>query len=34
MKENEIPQEELNCPYDFTSRCTLGRCDCKSKTKS
>ena len=22
---------ELDCPYDFTSRCTMGRCDCKLK---
>lgn len=21
--------KELDCPYDFTSRCTIGRCDCK-----
>jgi hypothetical protein len=21
----------LDCPYDFTSRCTMGRCDCKPK---
>jgi len=32
-----IPQEEpkqiqLDCPYDFTSRCTMGRCDCKPKS--
>lgn len=20
---------KLDCPYDFTSRCTMGRCDCK-----
>ena len=25
---------ELDCPYDFTSRCTMGRCDCKLKVKS
>ena len=24
-------QERLDCPYDFTSRCTMGRCDCKPK---
>jgi len=23
---------ELDCPYDFTSRCTIDRCDCKPKT--
>ena len=22
---------QLDCPYDFTSRCTMGRCDCKEK---
>ena len=22
---------ELDCPYEFTSRCTMGRCDCKPK---
>ena len=22
---------QLDCPYDFTSRCTMGRCDCKPK---
>ena len=22
---------KLDCPYDFTSRCTMGRCDCKPK---
>lgn len=22
----------LDCPYDFTSRCIMGRCDCKPKT--
>ena len=20
---------KLDCPYDFTSRCTMGSCDCK-----
>lgn len=24
-------ESKLDCPYDFTSRCTLGRCDCKPK---
>lgn len=24
-------ENELNCPFDFTSRCTMGRCDCKPK---
>ena len=23
---------KLDCPFDFTSRCTIGRCDCKPKT--
>jgi hypothetical protein len=27
----EEPKQELDCPYDFTSRCTMGRCDCKPK---
>lgn len=27
----EQMQEDLDCPYDFTSRCTMGRCDCKTK---
>jgi hypothetical protein len=22
---------ELDCPYEFTSRCTMGRCGCKPK---
>lgn len=25
------PNQELDCPYEFTSRCTMGRCDCKPK---
>jgi len=25
--------QPLDCPYDFTSRCTIGRCDCKPKTR-
>jgi hypothetical protein len=25
---------KLDCPYDFTSRCTMGRCDCKPIQKS
>jgi hypothetical protein len=24
-------QEDLDCPFNFTSRCTIGRCDCKPK---
>ena len=31
MKQKE---ENLDCPFDFTSRCTLGRCDCKSKQET
>lgn len=27
-------EPELDCPYDFTSRCTMGRCDCKPKQES
>jgi hypothetical protein len=27
----EEPKQKLDCPYDFTSRCTMGRCDCKPK---
>ena len=26
-----MKRERLDCPYDFTSRCTMGRCDCKPK---
>jgi len=26
-----IEDGELDCPYNFTSRCTMGRCDCKPK---
>jgi hypothetical protein len=25
----KIENSELDCPYDFTSRCTMGKCDCK-----
>lgn len=34
---NNLQQEtfesaaELDCPFEFTSRCTIGRCDCKPK---
>ena len=28
---SEEPKQELDCPYNFTSRCTIGRCDCKPK---
>jgi hypothetical protein len=31
--EDEVMREELDCPYDFRSRCTLGRCDCEPKQK-
>jgi len=32
QSEQLVCQEsKLDCPYDFTSRCTLGRCDCKPK---
>lgn len=24
-------QNNLDCPFDFTSRCTMSRCDCKPK---
>ena len=27
----EEPKQELDCPFDFTSRCTMDRCDCKPK---
>ena len=27
-------EENLDCTFDFTSRCTLGRCDCKSKQET
>ena len=27
----EEPKQDLDCPFDFTSRCTMGRCDCKPK---
>ena len=26
-----IKQVELDCPFNFTSRCSMGRCDCKPK---
>jgi hypothetical protein len=31
MQDKINKQEELDCPFDFTSRCTMGRCDCKTK---
>jgi hypothetical protein len=33
-KPQEEPKQELDCPYDFTSRCTMGRCDCKPKKET
>jgi hypothetical protein len=27
-------KQELDCPFDFTSRCTMGRCDCKPKQET
>ena len=30
----EEPKQELNCPFDFTSRCTMGRCGCKPKQET
>tara|TARA_R110000868_G_scaffold118306_1_gene313859 strand:- start:128 stop:433 length:306 start_codon:yes stop_codon:yes gene_type:complete len=27
-------KQELDCPYYFTSRCTMGRCNCKPKQDS
>ena len=30
----EESEPELDCPYDFTSRCTISRCDCKPKQES
>ncbi len=30
-QQSNIQIEELDCPFDFTSRCTMGRCDCKPK---
>jgi hypothetical protein len=26
-------KEQKDCPFDFTSRCTMDRCDCKDKLK-
>jgi len=26
-----MKEQRLDCPYDFTSRCTMGSCDCKPK---
>jgi hypothetical protein len=30
----EPKQETLDCPFDFTSRCTMGSCDCKPKQET
>ena len=27
--ETKGTYQKLDCPFDFTSRCTMGRCDCK-----
>jgi hypothetical protein len=27
--ENDFIYKKLDCPFDFTSRCTMGSCDCK-----
>lgn len=29
-----MKEQRLDCPYDFTSRCTMGRCDCKPKQET
>ena len=26
-----VCSDKLDCPFDFTSRCTIGRCGCKPK---
>ena len=31
LKTNKMKEQRLDCPYDFTSRCTMGSCDCKPK---
>ena len=31
VEPQENPKQRLDCPYDFTSRCTMGNCDCKPK---
>lgn len=30
-KLNSKLDNDLDCPFDFTSRCAMGRCDCKPK---
>ena len=39
IQQPKLPQyfeskEQKDCPYDFTSRCTMDRCDCKTKLKT
>jgi hypothetical protein len=29
-----MKEVRLDCPYDFTSRCTIGECDCKPKQET
>jgi hypothetical protein len=29
-----MKEEILDCPFDFTSRCTMGNCDCKPKQET
>jgi hypothetical protein len=38
IQQSKLPKyfeckEQKDCPYDFTSRCTMDRCDCKTKLK-
>jgi len=30
----QMKEEILDCPFDFTSRCTMGNCDCKPKQET
>jgi hypothetical protein len=35
LKNSKIKYtQKLDCPYDFTSRCTMGSCDCKPKQET
>jgi hypothetical protein len=34
LEREEPKKETLDCPYDFTSRCTMGRCDCTPKKET
>lgn len=34
LKIQGEPKQKLDCPFDFTSRCTIGRCDCKPKQET